>query len=117
MIVLGAPNAARGGSHLGSIGAADMIRAGLCDILASDYYYPAMLGAIARLIADGVGVLHDLWPLVAANPARAMGLTDRGEITVGQRADLIVLDWNDVPAVGQTWVAGRPAYRAQGLGV
>lgn len=117
MIVLGAPNAARGGSHLGSIGAADMIRAGLCDILASDYYYPAMLGAVARLLADGVGQLGDLWPLVAANPARAMGLTDRGEIAVGQRADLIVLEWDDVPVVRQTWVAGRPAYRAQGLGL
>lgn len=115
-IVLGAPNAARGGSHLGSIGAADMIRAGLCDILASDYYYPAMLGAVARLIADGVGQLQDMWPLVAANPARAMGLSDRGEIAIGQRADLIVLDWADVPVVRQTWVAGRPAYRAQGLG-
>ncbi len=115
MIVLGAPNAARGGSHLGSIGAADMIRAGLCDILASDYYYPAMLGAVARLCAQGVGALQDLWPLVAANPARAMGLTDRGEIAVGQRADLIVLDWADVPVVRQTWIAGRPAYRAQGF--
>ena len=52
-IVLGAPNAMRGGSHLGSPGAADMIARGLCDILASDYFYPAMLGAIVRLQADG----------------------------------------------------------------
>ncbi len=40
-IILGAPNAMRGGSHLGSPGAAEMIARGLCDILASDYYYPA----------------------------------------------------------------------------
>ncbi len=73
-IVLGAPNAARGGSHLGSIGAADMVRDGLCDVLASDYYYPALLSAVARLLADGLGALHDLWPLVAANPALALGL-------------------------------------------
>lgn len=119
VIVLGAPNAARGGSHLGSIGAAEMIRAGLCDILASDYYYPAMLGAVARLCADGVGTLQDLWPLVAANPARAMHLLDRGEIVVGRRADLIALDWPEggVPVVRQTWVAGRAAYRAQELGI
>jgi alpha-D-ribose 1-methylphosphonate 5-triphosphate diphosphatase len=117
-IVLGAPNAARGGSHLGSIGAADMIRAGLCDILASDYYYPAMLGAVAKLLADQVGPLHMLWPLVAANPARASGLNDRGQIKPGLRADLVLVDWpeNDAPAVRQTWVAGRCAYSAAALG-
>lgn len=117
-IVLGAPNAARGGSHLGSVGAADMIRAGLCDILASDYYYPAMLAAVARLSADGVAPLSALWPLVAANPARASGLHDRGKIAPGLRADLIVVDWPDggIPVVRQTWVAGRCAYAAHPSG-
>lgn len=115
-IILGAPNAARGGSHLGSIGAADMIRDGLCDILASDYYYPAMLSAIVRLQADGVGNLHTLWPLVSANAAKAMGLADRGTVTPGLRADMIVLEWPErgPPAVRQTWVAGRRAYAADG---
>lgn len=118
-IILGAPNAARGGSHLGSIGAADMIREGLCDILASDYYYPAMLAAVARLQADGVGPLHRLWPLVSANAARAMGLDDRGAIAPGLRADLVMLDWpeGEPPAVRQTWVSGRLAYSADGLAV
>ena len=113
-IVLGAPNAARGGSHLGSIGAADMFRHGLCDILASDYYYPAMLGAMSRLMDDGCGPLHKLWPMISANPARALGLTDRGQILPGLRADLVLLDWpeGEVPVVRQTWVAGRCAYGA-----
>ena len=91
-----------------------MIRAGLCDILASDYYYPAMLAAIARLRADQVGPLEALWPLISANPAQALGLKDRGQIAVGLRADLVVLDWPDggLPAIRQTWVAGRCAYSA-----
>jgi alpha-D-ribose 1-methylphosphonate 5-triphosphate diphosphatase len=72
LIVFGAPNAARGGSHLGSPRAADMVAAGLCDILASDYYYPAMLAAVARLRTDGLGRLDQLWKLVAANPAAAL---------------------------------------------
>ncbi len=116
-IVLGAPNAARGGSHLGSIGAADMIRAGLCDILASDYYYPAMLAAVARLRADNVAPLPVLWALVSANPARASGLSDRGRIASGLRADMVVVDWPEgsVPAIRQTWVAGRCAYAATPL--
>jgi len=118
MIVFGAPNAARGSSHLGSPGAAAMIGAGLCDILASDYYYPAMLAAVARLRADGVAPLAGLWPLVAANPARALGLGDRGEIAPGRRADLLLLDWPEggMPAVRRTLVAGRTAYFAGAAG-
>jgi alpha-D-ribose 1-methylphosphonate 5-triphosphate diphosphatase len=118
LIVFGAPNAARGGSHLGSPGAAAMIASGLCDILASDYYYPAMLSAVARLRADGVARLEHLWPLVSANPARALGLDDRGEIAPGKRADLVLVDWPEggVPAVRQTLVAGRMAYGAQAAG-
>lgn len=113
-IVLGAPNAMRGGSHLGSPGAADMIARGLCDILASDYFYPAMLGAMVRLHADRVAPLPALWQLVSRNPARAMGLTDRGQIAPGQRADLLLLDWPEgqAPAPLRTWVAGRGGYSA-----
>jgi len=117
-IVFGAPNATRGGSHLASIGAADMIREGLCDILASDYYYPAMLLGLARLKADGVAPLHALWPLVSDNPARASGLADRGVIEVGKQADLVLVDWPEgaAPAVRRTWVAGRQAYGAAPAG-
>ena len=113
-IVLGAPNAMRGGSHLGSPGAAEMIGRGFCDILASDYFYPAMLGAMVRLHADRVAPLHALWRLVSLNPARAMGLTDRGRIAPGQRADLLLLDWPEgqAPAPLRTWVSGRPGYSA-----
>ena len=118
-IVFGAPNAARGGSHLGSSPrVADMVREGLCDILASDYYYPAMLLGLARLVADGVGTAEALWPLVSENPAQALGLKDRGEIAVGKRADLVLVDWPDAgtPVVRRTWVAGRTAYDATPLG-
>lgn len=113
-IVFGAPNAARGGSHLGSPGAAEMIAADLCDILASDYYYPAMLLAVARLHADGVASLPALWRRVSANPAAASGLADRGVIAPGKRADLVLIDWPEggVPVTRLTLVAGREAYRA-----
>ena len=95
-----------------------MVRRGLCDILASDYYYPAMLGAVARMLADGLAPLHDLWPLVSANPARASGLTDRGEIAVGRRADLVLLDWpkGGTPRVVTTLRGGLVAHDAGGLG-
>jgi alpha-D-ribose 1-methylphosphonate 5-triphosphate diphosphatase len=116
-IIFGAPNAARGGSHLGSPGAGEMLRRGLCDILASDYFYPAMLTAVARLQTDG-HTLPDLWKLVSTNPARASGLTDRGEIAAGQRADLTLIDWPEggTPAPRLTMVAGRTAYAALAAG-
>ncbi|EPX85271.1 alpha-D-ribose 1-methylphosphonate 5-triphosphate diphosphatase [Salipiger mucosus] len=112
-IVFGAPNAARGGSHIGSLGAGDMVEAGLCDALASDYFYPAMLAAVARLDAERRADRLTLWSLVSSGPARAMKLTDRGEIAVGRRADLVLIDWPEghAPAIEGTWVAGRAAYR------
>jgi alpha-D-ribose 1-methylphosphonate 5-triphosphate diphosphatase len=36
--------------------------------------------------------------LVSGNPARAVGLDDRGEIAVGQRADLVRVQPHDLPA-------------------
>jgi alpha-D-ribose 1-methylphosphonate 5-triphosphate diphosphatase len=110
-IVMGAPNVMRGGSHIGSLGAADMVEAGMCDALASDYFYPALLAAVARLHAERRAPLPDLWALVSSGPARAMGLHDRGTLDVGQRADLVLLDWPEgqAPTVRALWVAGRPA--------
>ena len=115
LIILGAPNAARGGSHIGSIGAADMVEAGLCDALASDYFYPAMLAAIDRLDREKRADRVTLWSLVSSGSARAMKLSDRGSITIGSRADLVLMDWTkgQTPVVEGTWIAGRAAFRVQ----
>lgn len=113
-IVFGSPNVVRGGSQIGSPSAADMVEDGLCDVLASDYFYPAMLAAIARLMNEKRGSLPALWSLVSSGPAKASGLHDRGEIAVGKRADLILIDWPDdaTPAVKLTLSQGKTAYRA-----
>jgi alpha-D-ribose 1-methylphosphonate 5-triphosphate diphosphatase len=91
-IVFGAPNVVRGGSHTGWTKASDMIAKGLCSILASDYYYPAQLLAAFRLAADRVLPLTEAWDLIAAAPARAAGLSDRGILAPGYRADIILVD-------------------------
>lgn len=95
-IVFGAPNVVRGGSHTGWTKASDMIEKGLCSILASDYYYPAPLLAAFRLAADGVLPLAQAWRLVSSAPATATGLVDRGELSAGHRADIILVD-DEVP--------------------
>lgn len=114
LIVFGAPNAMRGGSHIGSLSAADMIEDGCCDALASDYYYPAMIAAVERLDREKRADRRALWSLVSAGPAAAMKLYDRGEIAIGKRADLVLVDWpkDATPAIRGTWVEGRTAYRA-----
>ena len=91
-VVMGAPNVVRGGSHLGWGSAAPMAERGLVTILASDYYWPAMLEAAFVLAGRGVLDLPAAWALVSANPAAAAGLSDRGRIAPGLRADLVVVD-------------------------
>jgi alpha-D-ribose 1-methylphosphonate 5-triphosphate diphosphatase len=113
-VVMGAPNVVRGGSHTGAASATDMIARGMCTVLASDYYYPAPLLAALKLHRKlGFG-LGDAWSLVSRAPALAAGLDDRGEISPGRRADLIVVDRSacGVPRVAATLVAGRQVYRA-----
>ena len=111
-VVMGAPNVVRGGSHIGWIGAADMIRRGCCTVLASDYYYPAPLLAAFRLAADGIAPLTRAWDYVSEAPARAVGLTDRGILEAERRADLILVQACDTsaPAVIATIVGGRIVY-------
>lgn len=107
--VLGAPNVVRGGSHIGCLDATPAITDGLCTVLASDYFYPSMLQAVQRLQADGVLALDRAWPLVSSNAARACGLTDRGTLVPGQRADVIALARTDAGlSVRAVFRAGRP---------
>lgn len=91
-VVLGAPNVVRGGSHNGNVSAIDLAAMGLCDALASDYHYPSLRRAAFLLADGGVRDLAGAWSLVSAGPARLLGLTDRGTLTPGQRADIVILD-------------------------
>ena len=91
-VILGAPNVVRGGSHNGNVSAIDLAAMGLCDALASDYHYPSLRRAAFLLADGGITDLAGAWSLVSAGPARLLGLTDRGTLTPGQRADLVILD-------------------------
>jgi len=114
-VAMGCPNVVRGGSHLGWASAARLAEAGICTVLTSDYYYPAMLRAAFVLAERGVLDLTRAWQLISANPARAGGLTDRGTIEAGRRADLVVVDPATSRAVA-TIVAGQVAYSsAEGI--
>lgn len=105
-VILGAPNVVRGGSHSGKVSAADVIAAGHCDALASDYHYPALKQAVFRLVDDQVLPLKQAWRLVSQGPAELLGLEDRGSLESGKRADLIILD-PETRRIEATMVAGR----------
>lgn len=109
VIVMGSPNVVRGGSHLGWTSAAESAERGICSVLTSDYYYPCLLAAPFVLHARGTLDLAQAWALVSANPAAAAGLSDRGSIATGKRADLVLVDPTTRDAVA-TFVAGRPAF-------
>ena len=107
-VLMGAPNLVRGGSHAGNIAAADLAKAGVLDVLSSDYMPASLLMAALRLpkVASGIDLAAAV-RTVTKTPAEAIGLDDRGEIAVGKRADLIrVHVAGDVPAVRVTWQRG-----------
>jgi alpha-D-ribose 1-methylphosphonate 5-triphosphate diphosphatase len=108
-IVLGAPNVVRGASHAGNIAASELVAHGLCDALASDYHYPSPLRAAFRLEELGLCDLSVAWGMLSSGPARLLGLSDRGVLEPGKRADLIVVD-PQTRRVEATIVAGRIAH-------
>jgi len=89
-IIMGAPNLMRGGSHSGNVSAAELAAEGLLDNLASDYVPASLLQAAFRLTEDGHGLsLPQAVATVSANPAATAGLSDRGRIAPGLKADLL----------------------------
>jgi alpha-D-ribose 1-methylphosphonate 5-triphosphate diphosphatase len=108
-ILMGAPNVVRGGSHSGNIAAIDLAREGQLDILSSDYIPSSLLMAALQLPMRAPAIdLAAAVRTVTKAPAEAVGLSDRGEIAVGKRADVIrVHVAHDVPAVRSVWREGH----------
>ena len=91
-VLMGAPNVVRGGSHNGNLSALDVVMMGQCDALASDYHYPSPRRAALMLAESGAVDFATAWGLVSSGPAAVLGLTDRGILKPGMRADITVLD-------------------------
>lgn len=111
--VMGGPNVVRGGSHSGNVAAADLAKLGLLDILSSDYVPGSMLSGAMRLVRDGLMTLPQAVATVSRTPALATGLSDRGAIAAGLRADLIQVRMaalpggQEHPVVRAVWREGR----------
>lgn len=104
-VMMGAPNLIRGGSHSGNVAAEALASAGLLDILSSDYV-PSSLLAAALMLGDMWGDMARGIATVTSAPAEATGLTDRGRLEVGARADVIrVTRHGNAAAVRGLWTS------------
>lgn len=108
-VLMGAPNVVRGKSHNGNISATELAREGVLDVLSSDYVPFALMVATFQLPerVDTIS-LPQAVTLVTRNPAQAANLSDRGEIAVGKRGDLVrVRKTDSAPVVRGVWRQGR----------
>jgi alpha-D-ribose 1-methylphosphonate 5-triphosphate diphosphatase len=107
-VIAGAPNIVRGGSHSGNLAAADLVREGACDALASDYVPAALLEAAWRCVEQTGITLPAAIAMVTDRPARMCRLGDRGRVEAGLRADLVqVRAHQGLPVPRRIWRAGE----------
>jgi len=107
---MGAPNLVRGGSLWGNLDTLEAIDAGAVDVLCSDYRPHSLLESV---FADTGEPLQRRVARVTSEPARVAGLTERGRLAPGSRADIVVVDPTDVPTVTRAFVAGEEVYRCE----
>jgi len=108
-VLMGGPNIVRGKSHSGNIAARELGALGVLDIISSDYVPASLLYGALTLAREVEGVtLPQAIATVTKNPARACGFDDRGEIAIGQRADLVRVRPTDrAPIVRDVWRLGE----------
>ncbi len=107
-VLMGAPNIVRGGSHSGNIAAVDLARHGYLDIISSDYAPASLIHAAFLLVGQVADLdLPGAIAMVTRNPARSALLSDRGEIAIGLRGDLLrVRDHRQHPILRGVWREG-----------
>lgn len=107
----GAPNVVRGGSHSGGVSMRGLAQEGLLDALASDYVPASLLQAAIALTRTAGLSIPEALALVTSAPARLARLDDRGRLTEGLRADLVLFALaDDTPVVREVFLAGRRVF-------
>ncbi|MCL2139646.1 MAG: alpha-D-ribose 1-methylphosphonate 5-triphosphate diphosphatase [Treponema sp.] len=109
LVVVGAPNIMLGGSHSGNLSAVEAVKAGMADILCSDYYPASLLHSAFRLEEEGILSLPAAVRMLTLNPAKAMGIAaDYGTVETGKKADLVVVrKIHGKPMVYKCFIDGR----------
>jgi alpha-D-ribose 1-methylphosphonate 5-triphosphate diphosphatase len=109
--ILGAPNVVRGGSHSGGVSAAELATLGLLDGLSSDYVPASLLQAVLKLNTDYGIAFADAMAKVTWKVADMVGLSDRGRLALGKRADILRFSAiGPTPIVRMVWSNGNRAF-------
>jgi alpha-D-ribose 1-methylphosphonate 5-triphosphate diphosphatase len=109
-VIAGAPNLVRGGSHSGNVAVATLLAEHLVDALASDYVPSSLVEAAFRDARSAAEIAASV-ARVTDQPARLVGLADRGRLQAGLRADLVQVHlppgMPDLPVIRRVWRRGR----------
>ena len=107
-VVMGSPNLMLGGSHSGNVATAELAAQRVLDILSSDYVPASLLPSALELHATFDFSLPEAIATVTTTPAQAVGLTDRGVLAVGKRADMLRVSLpGRFPVIRSVWRAGE----------
>jgi len=108
VVVMGGPNLVRGGSYSGNVQASVLVREGLLEAFASDYVPRSLIECAFILNRPEFGwSLSQAVRTVTATAARAAGLSDRGVVAEGLRADMLrVKPVQDLPILRGVWARG-----------
>ena len=84
-------------------------QAGVLDIVSSDYVPSSIIQGVFKLWQAGAKrSLPEAVATVSRTPAQITKLSDRGEIAVGKRGDLVRVAMDeDTPVVSNVWRAGE----------
>lgn len=106
-VCMGAPNYYRGGSHCGNLSCLDAMEENLVDILCSDYHFPALIGALVKMIQNGLNPSYAV-SLMTQKPAALLNMPQVGAIEVGKQADLVSFQiQHNYAAVHNVFKSGR----------
>ena len=109
--VCGGPNLVRGRSHSANISARELAAHDLLDVISSDYYPSGLLEAVFIPKNQLNYPLPRAVATVTSTPADMVGLSDRGRILTGKKADLIQVKMSgDLPLVIHTWQDGEQRF-------
>lgn len=89
--------------------AAALLGEGMCDALGSFGRPDAALRVVTALVSSGRMSLGHAWALISSAPAGIMGLSDRGGLVMGTRADIVLMETGSMK-VAATICAGRLIY-------
>jgi alpha-D-ribose 1-methylphosphonate 5-triphosphate diphosphatase len=111
-VLMGAPNVVRGLSHTGNVAARTLIENNCLDILSSDYVPSSLLQAAFMIATEfELQSVSKAIAMITCNPARKLGMHDRGAVACGLRADLVrvahIPEQDQAPIVRSVWREGE----------